>query len=113
MIDSKVFPLSAPINWGNQTVKELKLRPITGKDLMGLKMEFDPQGGKLVVDTTVALTIAYRLSNVPTPVLEQMSGQDALMLSIEIQGFLLSGQYGGQTPLPLSPTDLEAGAQAL
>ena len=86
--------LTAPIMHGQNEITELTLRPITGKDMLGIKFEFDT-AGKMVADASFKL--GYKLTGIPAPVLSQMIAPDVLNLSIELQSFLASGQWTGRS----------------
>mgnify|MGYP002743833896 FL=1 len=88
--------LTAPIMHGQNEITELTLRPITGKDMLGIKFEFDT-GGKMVVDADASFKLGYKLTGIPAPVLSQMIAPDVLNLSIELQSFLASGQWTGRS----------------
>lgn len=97
-----VLALSMPIEFGRDAdgnpkeITELEIRPITGKDMMGLKFSFDTEGKSLIVDADSALKLAAKLTNIPATVLAQMTAPDVLRLSMELQTFLASGQWTGQ-----------------
>lgn len=97
-----VLALSMPIEFGRDAdgnpkeITELEIRPITGKDMMGLKFAFDTEGKSLIVDADSALKLAAKLTNIPATVLAQMTAPDVLRLSMELQTFLASGQWTGQ-----------------
>lgn len=97
-----VLALSMPIEFGRDAdgnpkeITELEIRPITGKDMMGLKFSFDTEGKSLIVDADSALKLAAKLTNIPASVLAQMTAPDVLRLSMELQTFLASGQWTGQ-----------------
>ena len=88
--------LTAPIMHGQNEITELTLRPITGKDMLGIKFEFDT-AGTMVVDADASFKLGYKLTGIPAPVLSQMIAPDVLNLSIELQSFLASGQWTGRS----------------
>ena len=52
--------LTVPIMHGQNEITELTLRPITGKDMLGIKFEFDTSG-KMVVDADASCKLGYKL----------------------------------------------------
>ena len=99
MNENMVLKLIQPILHGENEITELTLRPITGKDMMGLKFELMARDGapSLMIDAEQSFKLAYKLTGIPAPVLAQMIAPDVTNLCIELQTFLLSGQWTGRT----------------
>lgn len=102
-MEKMILALSMPIVFGKDAdgspneIREIELRPITGKDMIGLKFSFDGEGKNLIVDADAAFKLAAKLSNIPPTVLAQMTAPDVVQLSLELQSFLASGQWTGRT----------------
>ena len=87
------FELSKPIKFGSDTIETLTLRPFTAKDMAGIKRDFDPTSGKMTIDTDATIKLTAKLVNIPPGVLMQMTGNDLFLLDMQVQTFLLSGQW--------------------
>ena len=87
------FALRKPIRFGQDEIAVLTIRPFTAKDMAGIKRDFDPQSGKMTVDTDATIKLTAKLTNIPPGVLMQMTASDLFMLDMNVQTFLLSGQW--------------------
>ena len=97
-MNSTVITLSQPIMHGQTEITELELRPIIGKDMIGLRFEISQRdnGVGLIIDADAAFKLAYKLTGIPACVLAQMAAPYAAALTLELQSFLLSGRWTGK-----------------
>ena len=74
-MNSTVITLSQPIMHGQTEITELELRPIIGKDMIGLRFEISQRdnGVGLIIDADTAFKLAYKLTGIPAGVLAQMA----------------------------------------
>ena len=82
-MNSTVITLSQPIMHGQTEITELELRPIIGKDMIGLRFEISQRdnGVGLIIDADAAF---------------KKAAPDAAALSLELQRFLLTGRWTGK-----------------
>jgi len=85
-----VVPLAYPIDWGDETISELRLRRPKGKDLEHMSAE--PTMKELMM-------VAQKCAKVPRRVIEELDSEDVMELVEAVADFLESGQRTGRKRL--------------
>lgn len=89
MSEPKVIKLKEPIQFGSETITELRLRKPKAKD-------FRPMGEKRTLGEI--LDLAGRLCGQPKAVIDELSVEDMWEVSKTIEGFMPAGLEAGSEP---------------
>jgi hypothetical protein len=89
LLDPVIVTLRTPIAFGQETITELKIRPMSGKDMRGL-----PDGNRH--DTMLAL--AARLSGRSPAVIDQLTGMDLMDVIRACGAFFEASPENGTGP---------------
>ena len=83
--------LSEPIQWGSETIKELKIPTPKAKHIRGLKMSDGMSSDEM-------LTLLSRLTNMTDGQIDELSITDVLTVSEVLSDFLEDTPKTGNTP---------------
>ncbi len=82
----KKVPLSKPVKAHDETLTELVFHEPTGKDLLNLPM---PGMEELSGGSSAATTLASSMAGVPTSVIEELTGKDAVAVAKVVNPFVM------------------------
>ena len=85
-----VYRLQYPIEFGSETITELSLRRVKGKDIRAVRNTASP--------ASETLDLIGRLSGQPRPVIDELDAIDVEEVGKIVEGFTKSGPPTGDTP---------------
>jgi hypothetical protein len=100
MREKVVVGLVEPVQAHGETVRELVLRPLTGRELRQCGYPFKIEGGRQIVDTEAVARLASELAGVPTSTIDQLAAEDWNALVPAVLGFL--GAQGPRSSIGIS-----------
>jgi hypothetical protein len=90
------YRLRFPIEFGDETIEELKLR-CNGKAMKGFKVMIGADGG-VVFEPYAFAELGLRLANQPRAIVDRMHPCDQFGLGMVALGFFIGGPETGRTP---------------